>query len=158
MALSVLSDDYANSMEAATISYMLGQSVNLEFIALREMERYVQEMNNLGYQYTAENAEKIRSAALLYLNLNLRDKSYIYYLNSINNETPDWENSDQAKEMKKEIAKVLQAMRAALISTEEYDRLIVVGDLERMYSDEPGMVREKVSADIWREGRKMLIK
>lgn len=152
MALSVLSDDYANSMEAATISYMLGQSVNLEFIALREMERYVQEMNNLGYQYTAENAEKIRSAALLYLNLNLRDKSYIYYLNSINNETPDWENSDQAKEMKKEIAKV-QAMRAALISTEEYDRLIVVGDLERMYSDEPGMVREKVSADILREGK-----
>ena len=143
MALSVLSDDYANSMEAATISYMLGQSVNLEFIALREMERYVQEMNNLGYQYTAENAEKIRSAALLYLNLNLRDKSYIYYLNSINNEAPDWENSDQAKEMKKEIAKV-QAMRAALISTEEYDRLIVVGDWERMYSDEPGMVREKV--------------
>ena len=78
MALSVLSDDYANSMEAATISYMLGQSVNLEFIALREMERYVQEMNNLGYQYTAENAEKIRSAALLYLNLNLRDKLQIH--------------------------------------------------------------------------------
>ena len=152
MALSVLSDDYADSMEAATISYMLGQSVNLEFIALREMERYVQEMNGLEYQYTAENAEKIRSAALLYLNLNLRDKCYIYYLNSINNDVPNWVESDQAKEMKKDIAGV-QAMRAALISTEEYDRHIGLDEFEKMYSDEQGMVRERISEGILHQER-----
>lgn len=143
--LSQLSGNYANSMVSAEISYILGQSVNLEFIVLRELENMVQDMNGLNYKYTLQNAKKVRDAALLYLNLNLRDKSYIYYLNSINEE--NWETSEQAKDIKRKIAQI-QAMRTALISTEDSDEQIVLEGFKHIYSDKPGMTREKINEDI----------
>lgn len=150
VVLSSISKDYSNSMDAAMISYMLGQSINLEFIALRELTSMVQDMNDLDYQYTQESAEKVRNAALLYLNLNLRDKSYIYYLNSINNNENSWAESEKARQMKEDFAQV-QAMRAALISTKDSDEQIGLEDFEHIYSDTPGMTREKISEEILHE-------
>lgn len=145
--LSKISKNYTSSMEAATISYMLGQSVNLEFIALQELTRFLQDMNDLDYQYNMESAEKIRNAAFLYLNLNLRNKCYIYYLNLISNNQNNWEISDQARNLKKEIAGI-QAMQAALIATEGSDRQIILDDYDKMYNDEEGMTREKIAVEI----------
>ncbi len=130
--------------------YDIVQSINLEFIALRELTSMVQDMNDLDYQYTQESAEKVRNAALLYLNVNLRDKSYIYYLNSINNNENSWTESEHARQMKEDFAQV-QAMRAALISTKDSDEQIILEDFEQIYSDEPGMTREKISEEILHE-------
>ena len=52
--------------------------------------------------------------------------------------------------MKEDFAQV-QAMRAALISTKDSDEQIILEDFEQIYSDEPGMTREKISEEILHE-------
>lgn len=138
---------YENSMEAAEISYKLGQAVNLEFIAIREMSRFAEKLYYPDYQLQMDDLKKMRDSALLYLQLNLRDKAYIYYLNTINNKVKDWENTEQAQQQKKEMAETY-AMYIALEETIETDEKILMGNSENFYCDEEGKTRERISEDI----------
>lgn len=148
--LAGVSDTYNNSMEAAEISYKLGQAVNLEFIANCEMSKFVQKMYTSGYKFQIDDLEKIRNSALLYLKLNLRDKAYIYYLNTINNDVENWKDSTQAQEQKKEIAETY-AMYTALSETKNTDKLIVMNDMKEFYNNEEGKTREHISNEILQE-------
>lgn len=138
---------YESSMEAAQISYKLRKAIDLEFIALQEMSRFAEKLYDSDDLLQEEDLKKIRDSALLYLRLNLQDKAYLYYLNTINNKVKDWESSSQAQQQKQEMAETY-AMYIALEETTGTDGKILMGDSENFYCDEEGKTRERISGDI----------
>ncbi len=80
---------------------------------------------------TNESIQEARNQLMLYLRLNLRNKTQLYNLNIKGNKDENWVDSENAKELYNEIVKIY-SMLAELIETKNCDEYII---LSKDYGD-----------------------
>lgn len=147
LSIAKINENIKDSIDVADLSYMVDCLVKIEHIALEEMKR--------SYSITADMTEddliRLRNCVMLLLRTNLRNKTFIYYMNSMINDDIHWQENVQAKIIQKQIFNDY-ALLCQLMETEPYDKLILLSSFDNIYSDEFGMLREPITTDIFHEG------
>lgn len=153
LAIAKTDENIKNSVDAADLSYMVDCLVKTEQIAMNEMScSYIKLLgNNVNGDLTEQDVERLRNCTMLSLRTNLRNHTFIYYLNEKLNDDLNWENSMQAQEIREKIVNDY-ILLCHVMETEPYDKLILLDDFENMYSDEYGMVRQPVTVEAFHEG------
>lgn len=100
-----LSESYSDKMETGELSYSLGQMVKMEYFAQSELQKIYLRMEPTSVEaFSDHNIQSLRNAILLSIRLNMRTQSMIYQLNRVGNNDPHWEETEDAKQVKKKIA------------------------------------------------------
>lgn len=138
-------------MDIADLAYMVDCLVKIEQIAMKEMNRSYNKLlnSNITGNFTQADLERLRNCTLLSVRTNLRNRTFLYYLNAKNNSY--WEYSVNAKTIHQQIINDY-AMVCMLMETENSDQLLFLDDFDNMYSDESGIIRQNISMDIFQEG------
>lgn len=149
---SNLSESYNNAMEVGELSYSLGQMVKMEYFAQSELQKiYLRMGPNSVESFSEENVRKLRNAILLSIRLNMRTQSMLYQLNQMGNDDPNWEESEDAKQIIQKIAQDY-ALMVVLESTVNMDKRIPLdmdGNKVPFNTDkEKGPVREPIPESI----------
>lgn len=158
LAIAKTDENIKNSIDAADLSYMVDCLIKTEQIAMNEMNRNYQKiLDTIIYGDLAEqDIERLRNCVMLSLRTNLRNHAFIYYLNEKLTDDSNWKNSTHAQEIQNQIINDY-ALLCQVMETEPHDKLIILNDFDNMYSDEYGMVRQKVTTDIFHEGELPLV-
>jgi hypothetical protein len=137
--------------DAADLAYMVDCLVKIEQIAMREMSRSYNKLlsNDITGDFTQADLERLRNCTMLSVRTNLRNRTFLYYLNARNNN--NWEGSVNANIINQQIINDY-AMVCMLMETENSDQLLFLDDFDNMYSDKSGIVRQNISMDIFQEG------
>lgn len=149
---STLSENYSNAMEVGELSYSLGQMVKMEYFAQSELQKiYLRMGPNSVESFSEKNVRKLRNAILLSIRLNMRTQSMLYQLNQMGNDDPNWEESEDAKQIIQKIAQDY-ALMVILESTVNMDKRIPLdmdGNKVPFNTDEEkGPVREPIPESI----------
>ncbi len=164
--------EYANQIENADLMNTVHASINVENVFLSEfvdsyhdylhyldVEDGTSSLNLLELLYVVsnQNHQKIvetkaisdmRSALEMFLKTSLRNKTYVYHFNYFNNGGSYWTPTTEAKELEEDIYKTY-ALLSELISTRDYDAVLYLDEsFESMYSDEYGLMRQKIDDSI----------
>lgn len=153
LAIAKTDENIKNSIDAADLSYMVDCLIKTEQIAMNEMNRSYQKiLDTVIYgDLTEQDIERLRNCVMLSLRTNLRNHAFIYYLNEKLTDSTDWESSEHAQDIRNQIINDY-ALLCQVMETVPYDKLIILDNFDNMYSDEYGMVRQKVTTDIFHEG------
>ena len=153
----LLDEDFATSFDALELSNMVEWLIRIEHVAFTEMSRDIvtMRMKSLNGGSTLEELTELRNTTMLALRTNLRNKVFIYYLNTVRNNDISWVDSDEAKEIEQDIlwnyAKIVE-----LSESEPFDRLLILDSLENIYSNEYGCKRDKINSDVLSETNAIL--
>ena len=149
-----LDPDVNNDMNAADLAYMVDCLVKTEEVAVNEMYRSNSKLirscsdGNLN----DENINRLRNCTMLSLRANLRNRSFIHYLNEQLNDDSNWTKSQQAQTIRQQIENDY-VLLCELMATESTDRLLVLDDnFDNMYSDAYSEIRQKLDMSIFHEG------
>lgn len=144
-------ENVKEDMDAADLAYMVDCLIKIEQIAMTETIRSYKKLQDINYdgEYFVNDLERLRNCIMLSLKSNLRNRSFIYYLNA--KENNNWENSAYAQTIRQQIINDY-TMICMLMETEGSDQLLFLDDFDNMYSDEYGRIRQKISVDIFYEG------
>ena len=167
--------DYAEQIENADLMNTVHASINVENVFLSEfvdsyhdyshyldVENGTSSLNLLELLYTVsnENPQKtveikaitdMRRALEMFLKTSLRNKTYVYHFNYFNNGGSYWTLTTEAKELEEDIYKTY-ALLSELISTRDYDALLYLDEsFESIYSDDYGLMRQKLDVTILKE-------
>lgn len=142
-----------NSIEAADLAYMVDCLVKIEQIATKEMRRCQNKMldNICTGEFTDKDLRRLRNSTMLSLRVNLRNRSFLYYLNEKLNKNENWENSLEAEKIRQQIIDDYFLI-CQLMETEKEDKLLLLDTFDNMYCEEYGMIREKLQLEIFHEG------
>ncbi len=117
------------NMETADVYDMYAELSVVTFsVKIEQMVKYLLDYNNLLHttnKLTEGEIEDYRNQLMLYLRLNLRNKSQLYNLNIKGNKDRNWVQSKEAKELHNEIV-LVYTMLAELIETKDYDSFIML--------------------------------
>lgn len=145
----LLDDDFATSFDALELSNMVEWLIRIEHVAFTEMARDIQTVRtkSISGESSLEELTELRNITMLSLRTNLRNKVFIYYLNTVRNNDASWINSEEAKAIEQDIlwnyGKIIE-----LSESEQLDKLLILDDFENMYSDEYGCKRDRIDSDI----------
>ncbi len=163
--------DYAKQIENADLMNTVHSLINVENIFLSEfVDSYHEYLQYFGVEsgssslmlwellnVVSVNPRKateskaifdLRNSLEMFLKTSLRNKTFVYHFNSELNDMPNWEDTDEASELKKDIYKTY-ALLSELISTRDFDELLYLDDsFEQMHSDKYGFMRTKIDSDI----------
>lgn len=153
ISIAKTNDNVKNDMEAADLAYMVDCLVKIEQIAMQEMNRSYSKLwnSNLTGNFTRDDLERLRNCTMLSLRTNLRNRAFLYYLNLKLSDDENWENSAYAKHIQQQIIDDY-ARICLLMETERYDNILILNNIENIYSDEYGLIREPLTFDIFHEG------
>ena len=153
LAIAKTDGNIKNSIDSADLSYMVDCLIKVEQIAMNEMERSYSKILGtvINGDLTEQDIERLRNCTMLSLRANLRNHAFIYYLNEKLNDDSNWEGSTHAQDIQNQIINDYTLL-CQVMETEPYDKLIVLDNFDNMYSDEYGLVRQKVTTDIFHEG------
>lgn len=142
-----------NSIDAAELSYMVDALIKIEQIAVGEMNTEYENILDINFdgEFSEEHLKRLRNSVMLSLRTNLRNHAFIYYLNEKLNDDTNWENSQQAMDIRNNIIEDY-ILICKLMETEKYDRLLFLNNFENMYSDEFGKMRQQITTEVFHEG------
>lgn len=142
-----------NSMDAAELAYMVDALIKIEQIAVGEMNTEYENILDINFdgEFSEEHLKRLRNSVMLSLRTNLRNHAFIYYLNEKLNDDTNWENSQQAMDIRNNIIEDY-ILICKLMETEKYDRLLFLNNFENMYSDEFGKMRQQITTEVFHEG------
>ena len=142
-----------NSIDAAELSYMVDALIKIEQIAVGEMNTEYENILDINFdgEFSEEHLKRLRNSVMLSLRTNLRNHAFIYYLNEKLNDDANWENSQQAMDIRNNIIEDY-ILICKLMETEKYDRLLFLNNFENMYSDEFGKMRQQITTEVFHEG------
>lgn len=131
-----LQETYDTYAELGHVTY----SIKVEQLVQRLIQfnplHYVEE------ELTTEQLAEVRNQLMLYLKLNLRNKSKLYDLNVKGNQNENWSSTDEAKALYNEIV-LDYTMLVELTNTKDYDSDIILSDnIEDLNSVYPAVTEE----------------
>lgn len=146
-----LQETYDTYAELGHVTY----SIKVEQLVQRLIQfnplHYVEE------ELTTDKLAEVRNQLMLYLKLNLRNKSKLYDLNVKGNQNENWSSTDEAKALYNEIV-LDYTMLVELTNTKDYDSDIILSDnIEDLNSVYPAVTEEILldekinSEDVWKE-------
>lgn len=131
-----LQETYDTYAELGLVTY----SIKVEQLVQRLLQS-----NPLHYvdeELTTEQLEEVRNQLMLYLKLNLRNKSNLYDLNVQGNQNENWSSTDEAKALYNKIV-LAYTMLVELNNTKYYDSDIILEDnIEDLNSVYPAITEE----------------
>lgn len=158
--------ELATKIDDASLMYTVRKLMNIETVSINQMARNYYAFNlievpsnNISSYLmistsTAQtnSLNNLRNSLMLSLRTMLRDKAFIYHFNNDLNNTPNWVNTQNAKDLKDEINHIY-AMIAELMNTKDYDSLLILQpDFSNITSDVYGEMRSDITPDIFHEG------
>ena len=158
LAIAKTNENIKNSIDAADLSYMVDCLIKTEQIAMNEVNRSYSKVLQtvVNGNLTNQDIDRLRNCVMLSLRANLRNHAFIYYLNEKLTNDSNWRNSTHAQDIRNQIIKAYTLL-CQVMETQPFDRLIVLDDFNNMYSDEYGLVRQRVTTDVFHEGELPLI-
>ena len=158
LAIAKTNENIKNSIDAADLSYMVDCLIKTEQIAMNEVNRSYSKVLQtvVNGNLTNQDIDRLRNCVMLSLRANLRNHAFIYYLNEKLTNDSNWRNSTHAQDIRNQIIKAYTLL-CQVMETQPFDRLIVLDDFNNMYSDEYGLVRQRVTTDVFHEGKLPLI-
>ena len=153
LAIAKTNENIKNSIDAADLSYMVDCLIKTEQIAMNEVNRSYSKVLQtvVNGNLTNQDIERLRNCVMLSLRANLRNHAFIYYLNEKLTDDSNWTNSTHAQDIRNQIINAYTLL-CQVMETKPFDRLIVLDDFNNMYSDEYGLVRQRVTTDVFHEG------
>ena len=156
MAIAKLNPDYKDSLNEADMAYMVDCMIKTEEVAMGQSETSSDDLsygilNGDSNDEIKKKMKKFRDSTMLALRLNIRTHAYVYYLNQLVNDTPNWETTGHAKHLKEQIL-IGYVLLCQVMESQMYDELLYLDDFDNMESDKQGCKREKVSDKVFHKG------
>ena len=131
-----LEETYDTYAELGLVTY----SIKVEQLVQRLL--HSNPLHFVEEELTTEQLAEVRNQLMLYLKLNLRNKSNLYDLNVKGNQNENWSSTDEAKALYNEIV-LAYTMLVELTNTKYYDSDIILKDnIEDLNSVHPAITEE----------------
>lgn len=145
--------DNNNRFEAHDLSGTVNCLIKIENLSMNEMHR--SNMKLLGMSatgnFTETDLSRLRNCTMLSLRANLRDWSFIYYLNQQLNDEANLAEGTNAQTIRSRIS-TDYALLCLLMETEKNDCMLILGSFDDMYSNGYGTIREPIPSDVFISG------
>lgn len=145
----VLNNDFADAVDARDLSSMVRCLIRVEWIARTEM---IEAGGKVGKsfvqgQLSIDQLERLRDTMMLTLRAGLRNKAFIYYLNTKLNDDVSWTSSAEATNICSQI-QWYYARLLELCNTESLDQLLILDEFDKMYcNDTYGRKRQQIDSN-----------
>lgn len=108
--------------------------------------------SKIDQQLTQDDLNRLRNSLMLFARANIRNKSFVYYLNEQSRSDKNWAKSQQAQNMQLEFLASYAAL-CEIMTTEQYDEVLLLDDsFDHMYDEKYSRVREPVNLALFCEG------
>lgn len=148
-----VNEEWKKDVDAADLAYMVDCLIKTDEVAYQELSREYSKLLGCvtGEEYSEKDLKRLRNCLMLAIRADIRSESYVYYLNEKLNDNKNWKDTNEAKEIKENIANKYSWL-CLIMETEPYDSLILLNDFENMYSNEYGKMRQVINDDVFHVG------
>jgi len=154
IAIVKMDNDGRNYLDLKDLSYMVDCLVKIENLSMHETARCAAKWwgSKVDQQLTQDDLSHLRNSLMLFARTNIRNKTFVYYLNERSHSDKNWVKSRQAQAIQKEFLESYTAL-CEIMATEQYDEILLLDDsFDQMYDEKYSRVREPVNLALFCEG------